>query len=57
MTNLFFAFKNKNCRVYHECAFEFTGLLIWLVHQFWLVDLNKQQLVEILLTACSYYQL
>ena len=24
MNNLFFAFKNKNCRIYHECAFEFT---------------------------------
>ena len=28
MTNLFFAFKHKNCRVYHECTFEFTDWLI-----------------------------
>ena len=30
--------------------------LIWLVQQFWLVRLNKHQLVQILLIACSYYQ-
>ena len=44
MTNLFFAFKNKSCchffRFYHECAFELTDWLIWLVHQVWLVYLN-----------------
>ena len=61
MTNLFFAFKNKNCcylcHFYHECAFELTDWLFWLVHQFWLVYLNKHQLIEILLTACNYYQL
>ena len=57
MTNLFFAFKNKNYRFYHERAFEMTDWLIWLVHQFWLVHLNKHQLVEILLTGCNYHQL
>ena len=39
MSNWFFVFKNKNCRVYQEFAFEFTDWLIWLVHQFWLVHL------------------
>ena len=52
-----FAFKNKSSRVYHECAFEFTDWLIWLIHKFWLVHLNKPQLVKILLTACNYYLL
>ena len=51
MINLFFDFKNKNwcylCRFYHECTIELTDWLIWLVHQFWLVNLNKHQLVEI----------
>ena len=51
LINLNFAFRNKNCcylcRFYHECAFELTDWLIWLVHQFWLVNLNKHQLVEI----------
>ena len=56
MNNLFFIFKNKNCRGYHECTFEFTNRLIWSLHRFWLVHLNKDQLVEKLLTACSYYQ-
>ena len=32
MTNSFFASKNKNCRIYHGCDFEFTDWLIWLVH-------------------------
>ena len=59
----FFVFKNKNycypwC-FYHKCAF---NLLIW-----WLANwinssvsigsLNKNQLAEMLLTACNYYQL
>ena len=57
MSNLFLAFKNENCRVFHERAFEFTDWLIWLVNQFWLVHLNKHQLVEILLTASNCYQL
>ena len=38
-SNLFFAFKNKNYRVYHEFAFEFTDWLIWLNHQFRLAHL------------------
>ena len=57
MTNLFFAFKSKDYRVYHECVFEFTDWLISLVHQFSLFHLNKHQLVEILLTARNCYQL
>ena len=59
MIKLIFVFKNKNCwylcRFYHECAFELTDWLIWLVHQFWLVNLNKINLLK--LTACNYYQL
>ena len=63
MINLFFAFKNKNCcylcRYYHECVFELTDWLIWLVHQFRLVILNKLKLVWKLnllkLTASNYY--
>ena len=55
LANLFFAFKNNNCRVYHECAFELTDWIIWLVHQLWLVYLNKYQLFKILLAACNYY--
>ena len=51
MINLFFAFKNKNCcylcRFYHECTLELTDWLIWLIHQVWLANLNKYQLVEI----------
>ena len=30
MTNLSFAFKSKNCRVYHKRAFELTDWVIWL---------------------------
>ena len=30
MTNLFFCFKIKEWRTYHECAFEFTHWIIWL---------------------------
>ena len=45
------------CRFYHERAFELPDWLIWLVHQFWLVHLNKHHLVEILLTACDYHQI
>ena len=60
MTNLFFAFKNKNCcylcRFYHEYAFELIDWLIWLAHQFWLLHLNKHQLFEIS-TACNHYHL
>ena len=59
MINLFFAFKNKNCcyicHFYHECAFKLTDWLIWLVHQFWLVNLININLLK--LTACNYYQL
>ena len=59
MINLLFTFKNKNycylCRFYHKCVFELTDWLIWLVHQFWFVNLNKHQLLK--LTACNYYQL
>ena len=52
MNNSIFTFKNKNCRVYHECTFEFSDWLIWLIHQFWLVRLNNNQLVQTLLTSC-----
>ena len=49
----FFDFKNKNCcylcRFYHEYTFELIDWLIWFIHQFWLVYLNKHQLVEIII--------
>ena len=59
MIKLFFVFKNKNCcylcRFYHECAFELTDWLIWLVHQFdWLIQININLLK---LTSCNYYHL
>ena len=56
-SNLLFAFKSKDYRVYHVCVFKFIDWLISLVHQFSLFHLNKHQLVEILLTARNCYQL
>ena len=44
-------------RMFRMTNFELTDWLIWFVHQFWLVHLNKHQLISILLTACHYYQL
>ena len=45
------------CYLLHQCARELIDWLIWFIHQFWSVHLNKHQSVEILLTACNYYQL
>ena len=33
------------------------GVFYTLVHEFWLVHLNKHQLAEMLLTACNDYKL